>query len=156
MLRIAEEPRGVNYNALLDYTLGKFPMFLLVFRPEDLSLNNHGEHTKSRLSEFIIREEKSFKWPGTQIFTDEEATIYYYKIQYGSIHILKDVAEGLYDWQQPDLLEDLCILRQDETPWLVSIAHESEAYLDITQEEVVHLGKQLPDLVISNNSNAKT
>lgn len=151
MLHIVREPRGEVYKTLIDYTLGKFPAFLLVFRPEDLPLSDGGENIKKRLSYFAIKEENSFEWPGTRIFTDKAATVFYFKIEPDSVRILKEAAAGLYDWQQPNLLEDLCVIREDETPWMLSISHESDAYFHVSPEELIQIKENLPGIIISNN-----
>jgi hypothetical protein len=43
--------------------------------------------------------------------------------------VISVLAECLYAWMQPALPEDLCLVREDGDPWLVSIAHEREGYL---------------------------
>jgi hypothetical protein len=50
---------------------------------------------------------------------------------------------ALYEWRQPNYPEDLCLLRQDRSPWLVSIAHENDSYLCLSS------GKEKEDIIIN-------
>jgi len=61
--------------------------------------------------------------------------------------MLKTEAHGLYDWVQPNRPEDLCFLRSDETPWLATIAHEKDAYFELSGEEKQRLTKALPNIL---------
>ena len=99
-----------------------------------------------RLSEFLFAEKEACSWPGTQLHGSRRAIVSHYELNPDSAKILAEIADGLYQWQQPQLPEDLCILRQDGTPWLVSIAHESDAYLELTRDEKAQLADDLPAL----------
>jgi hypothetical protein len=69
-----------------------------------------------------------------------------YRLDEASVPLLADAADGLFDWVQPALPEDLCLLRLDGTPWLVNIAHEEEAWLMLPDEEYQQLVGKLPQL----------
>jgi hypothetical protein len=60
--------------------------------------------------------------------------------------VLRRAANALYEWQQPDRPEDLAFLRDDDTPWLFSIAHEDEAFLVVTERELESTRARLPRL----------
>lgn len=73
-----------------------------------------------------------------------------YEFKRESLAVLERAAKGLVDWQQPDLPEDLCLYRRDSTdPWLVLVAHESDAYLKLEESERDELLADVPDLVLS-------
>jgi hypothetical protein len=55
-------------------------------------------------------------------------------------------ADGLFDWVEPRLPEDPCLLREDGTAWLTTIAHERDAYFTLTPEERDQLLREVPDL----------
>jgi len=57
-------------------------------------------------------------------------------------------AQGLYDWQHPRLPEDLCFLRRDGSPWLGTVAHERDAFLDVDDSELVELLAAVPQLSV--------
>ena len=56
-------------------------------------------------------------------------------------------AKGFYEWRQPALPEDLCLLRDTREPSLVTIAHEEDGYLDLTDSEFAILQSALPRVV---------
>jgi hypothetical protein len=60
---------------------------------------------------------------------------------------LTKAADSIYAWRQPALPEDLCALRADDTPWLASIAHEGDAWLELTPDEQAVVTDALPDLL---------
>lgn len=142
----AREPRGNVYKALLQYACDNYPFFQLVVRPE-LEVNENGERVQEELSAFEISRTKEKEWPGTILFTEEFATVVRYNLNEQSSEILERTVQGLFDWQQPDCPEDLCILRSDGSPWLVSIAHEGYAHLEITEDEKVELFNLLGEVI---------
>jgi len=62
-------------------------------------------------------------------------------------HALGSAAHNLFQWQQPALPEDLCLLRADGSPWLTTISHERDAYLSLTDPELDQLSRRCPDLL---------
>jgi hypothetical protein len=50
----------------------------------------------------------------------------------------------LYDWQHPRLPEDLSLLREANDPWLGSIAHESDGFFLLNDEERRRLFAAVP------------
>ena len=49
-------------------------------------------------------------------------------------------------WRQPDLPEDLCLLRADGSPWLATIAHEADGFLLLSEAEREDLNTRVPAL----------
>lgn len=130
---IIEEPQGTLYRALLDYCNAHAQIVLLVLREVDW-IEPPAREFLERFRSILISQEQATEWPGTRL-TSGTATIFRYHITSDLIDYLKTTVEGLYEWQQPECLEDLCFLRQDGTPLLVTIAHENDAYLELTSEE---------------------
>jgi hypothetical protein len=60
--------------------------------------------------------------------------------------VLKKATNALYGWVQPELPEDLCLLRDEKEAWLVSIAHERDSYLCLSEDERSRLLDALPQL----------
>jgi len=145
-LNFVREPRGGLYQGLLDFALEVCETALLVVRDmKPLSLGDKGQAVLSQLEPFLKRKIVSSEWPGTIAF-GWTAWVFYYTLTPESVEILKQSATGLYSWMQPDLPEDLCLLRGDGRPWLVSIADERDGYLDLTQDEKARLFEALPAL----------
>ena len=55
-------------------------------------------------------------------------------------------APGLFAWSQPGLPENLCLLRPDGSPWIVTIAAERIGYVEFTPFEKLLLGRAAPGL----------
>ena len=137
MIDIIVEPKGKVYQDLLDLCSIYCSKFLLVVHDE-LGLSTAGFHFLDIAQKFLLNKIRSRTWPGTESL-DEEAAVYQYELAQDSIVILKSHACGLYDWVQPELPEDLCFIRSDGSAFLVSIAHEKDAYIDAdsaTEQEV--------------------
>jgi len=141
---IAEEPRGEVYHKLIDISLSFCDTGVLVVR-DTIRLGETGAQVLEALRAFVRSQSRKSSWPGT-VLEGNLATVYRFRLCEDSIRILKDCVDSLYDWQQPDLPEDLCLIRPDESPWLVSTAHEGDSYLDITPQEKDHIVAQLPAL----------
>jgi len=143
-LTITIELQGDLYRRLLDYAVQECTLALLVVRPS-LHLNATGERVLHLLAGYLKEKAESSVWPGTELLS-EVALVYRYHIGPGSVEVLKDAADSLYSWQQPYLPEDLCLLRTDQEPWLVSIAHERDSYFCLSEDEQTRLLAELPEL----------
>jgi hypothetical protein len=141
------EPAGGLYHGLLDFAASLCPLALLVIRPE-MDLAEGGRRLLASLEPFVDSRMKSSSWPGTELLGDQ-AELVYFRLESGSSRFLKGAVQGLYGWQQPELPEDLCLLRADREPWLTTIAHESDASLQLTDWEKAQLLKALPQLRIA-------
>lgn len=142
---ITSEPAGIVFRALLEIA-GKFSTLgLVVVRPgEEL------EPTAVRL----LSELKSFgdfpvellsEWPGTKLL-EGIARVQKFRIDPTVFRLLQTTAESLCDWQHPRLPEDLCLMRNDSSPILVTIAHGRDAYLVLSEEEAAEIQRHIPEL----------
>jgi len=132
------EPKGKTYEMLLDHALMTCNTALLVVR-DSVRLEASAEKILKKLDKFLKSKVNDSKWPGTKLLYGATATIYRYKYNGNSAEVLKEATERLYGWQQPKLPEDLCLFRPNGSSCLVSIAHEKNGYLELTQEEYKQL-----------------
>jgi hypothetical protein len=100
------------------------------------------------LEPYVLARAKTDRWPGTELLGTEAERIDF-RLEVGSAQILKSATDHLFGWEQPDLPEDLCLLREDGTPWLVTIAHEGDGTFLLTEEELRQLLEAIPDLPIN-------
>ena len=135
---IEDEPRGETYKALVREAASCCSTALLVVR-DGIPGKGRIDETLSKLAPFFIRESRETIWPGTELMTGT-ARILRYTLSEKCAAVLSATVHGLYDWQQPLLPEDLCTLRDDGRPWLVTISHERDAYLCLSEQE----GKVIP------------
>ena len=54
-----------------------------------------------------------------------------FELSQGCVDVLGE-APGLFAWRQPQRPENLCLLRPDGSPWIVSIAAERIGYVEFT------------------------
>ena len=141
---IVEEPRGDDYRLLLECCSAYCQIALLVVREADWLEPSASEFLRN-LNPFEVEKRRQSEWPGTSLL-DHEATVYYYSLCRESLHILKHAVDRLFDWQQPYLPEDLCLLRNENDPMLVTIAHEKDAFLFLTPDEKANLLRAVPNI----------
>lgn len=140
---ITQEPRDDLYRATIDLATDVCSTFLLVLRSANLNLR--GRSVLESLGPKLIKEENASEWPGTRLKRDR-ARVFYFSLDAESSRLLKGAANGLYEWLQPNLPEDLCFLKSDESPYLVTISHENDSYLVLSSEERDYLTRRLPKL----------
>ena len=144
LYNFTREPRDASYSALVDAGLSVCDKFLLVVR-QTCSISAAATTLETRLRPYHLSQEDASEWPGTKLHSGS-ALVTYYAFNTHSASVLKSAAHGLYDWKQPDLPEDLCLLSPSGAPWLVSIAHESDAYLELTEKEYSSLVAIAPEI----------
>jgi hypothetical protein len=140
-----EEPEGESYRALIGLGLRLATRIVLVVRP-NLGLGDSAKTVLDRLRQWLVSSETKAEWPGTKLYEGETARVDEYSLTWDSAEVLADDADRLYAWVQPTLPEDLSLLRSDGEAWLVTIAHEKEAFLSLTAEEYNLLQEQSPVL----------
>ena len=132
-LNISVEPRDAAYRDLLRVATEYCDEGLVVTRPS-LEIDDHARSFLERLRPFLVNVQESSEWPGTVLY-DEKATLYTFSYNDFAMKLLISKTSGLYEWQQPSLPEDLCLFsREERRPWLVTIAHERDAYIDVTRD----------------------
>jgi hypothetical protein len=139
-----KEPQNQDYYDLLGYSVIDCKYLLLVVR-NSIQIDSEGKNILLKLIPFLCNVSQKNEWPGTTL-SKSNATIYKYYLNPECIAIIRKFANRLYQWQQPTYPEDLCLLRDDDTPWLVSIAHESDGFLLLSKDEATRLFISLPKL----------
>jgi hypothetical protein len=142
---LVKEPTGETYCRLIRHLSSYCNEFLLVIRS---SVNAYPSTIEGleKFRDFLLRRSEEAKWPGTELL-DGTATVYRFRLSPEALDHLSSLAEGLYSWKQPELPEDLCFIRFDGSPCLVSIAHEKDGYLLLSDEEYAQLIEEVPDVV---------
>ena len=130
---LIDEPVGADYDALLDTALSQCAFIVLRTRttaeaaPPESVLEQLAPHLERRVE-------------------TSAGIAHHVRLNRESAAVLKRAARGLYAWQSPDNPEDLCLLREDGSPWLVSIAAERLGYLELAPFEKLLLGRSAPGL----------
>ena len=66
--------------------------------------------------------------------------------------ILTSATKGLFEWQNPDLPDDLHLMRADGSTWMACVAHPESAWLELTQSELEQLKNSALDLAATLRS----
>jgi hypothetical protein len=132
---IVREPRGSIYRSLIRAAAGIGSWALVVVRDGPPGLTKAGEAVLTELQRWQRGVSRRAEWPGTRLLGDC-ATVYEFELAYPCVEFLCEAVSGLYEWQQPERPEDLCILRSDDEPVLVTIAHEHDGYLQVSRDEL--------------------
>jgi hypothetical protein len=141
------EPAGDLYRGIIDAALPFCSLALVVVQAE-ITLTESGQRVWESLSPFGEQQVKSSRWPGTELL-GAEADLFYCRLEAKSAQLIKSATNRLYGWCHPNLPEDLCLLRHDREPWLVTIAHEQDGFLMLTKLERQHLLLLMPSLRLS-------
>lgn len=139
------EPRGPLFSQLLGLGLAYAETLGLViqkWRNYPTSATDVLEH----LSKHQIDAKDVGEWPGSQMAYGYTEQVRTYRYTPDVKEYLELVSEGLYDWQNPELLDDPHLMRTDGSTWLGSTAHEDDAWLEMTPNEYAELEQTAPNL----------
>jgi hypothetical protein len=143
MIDILLEPRGEAYYELLQLAKQHCTSFSLVWQ-DIFRFNESADNLKRILQPFLIREEHTNIWPGTELLL-HKAQVCHYRLTDESVSILAD-ASGLYAWLTPGMPEDLAFYAADDSCWLLSIAHENDAAIISESISSEHIRTAFPAL----------
>jgi hypothetical protein len=112
---------------------------------DQLDLDESGKALLQRLEPFLLERTRVSSWPGTILY-GSEATLVRFT---GNAVVLRELAaasDSPFEWRQPELPEDVSFALADGTTVFTSIAHEREAYFEITEDEYRRLVSAMPAL----------
>jgi len=148
------------YVALLSSSTRWCDRFLLV--RQDYPWSARALETFKKLEPFLITAKQSSSWPGTTVVdtVSEPPTpgplVLEYQLVPVSLQIPTTSAKGLYEWIEPQLPEDLALLRPDSSVWLGSIGHERDAWLELTEPEWKELQQIQPRIAATLKPHAES
>ena len=139
------EPRNDLFHTLIDFAQRKCRFAWLVIRPT-INLDGNGEQALQLLNQYLYQTVNAKEWPGTKLLTGTgRLHKYFFSLEFAKE--IKSISNGLYDWIQPHLPEDICFMVDENTPWLVSISHERDGYLVLSEQDVQEITSQIPELI---------
>ncbi len=140
------EPRGAIYSELLAFALGRCDVLSVVIRPRE-DLSDAGRTLLDDLQPHVIwSDPEATEWPGTVLLSGS-VTLLHARFNEATRDLIGSAAQGLYDWRQPRLPEDLALLRESGQPLLGSIAHEQDAFLRLSTNEMNDLRQDAPTVL---------
>ncbi|HLC87869.1 MAG TPA: hypothetical protein VJG66_02330 [Patescibacteria group bacterium] len=132
-ITITEDLKGKAYRNLITAASKFCSTGLFVIR-NSVSTNDTVNDLLSELAPNLISKKEESSWPGTELI-EEVATVYKFKLNNETVAMLTNASESLFSWIQPALPEDLCLIRANGDPLLVTISHEHDAFLNILTED---------------------
>jgi hypothetical protein len=147
MTTILTEPRGSAYVELIRAWL-RYANVLVLATRHSLGTEASLLGVLKDLEPFAIGRNEESEWPGTKL-VGHTATVYRIKFLPEVAEIMTQRAKGLFDWQQPWLPEDPCLLRPDGSAWLATISHENDAYMNLSRDERADLLSAAPHLALA-------
>jgi hypothetical protein len=142
---LVEEPKNELYRQLLASAEQEASLAYLILRP-NIAVNNTAEAVIDQLKPYEISRQEVSEWPGTRLMYGARALRFEYIVSHELITTLATVANGIYDWVLPNLPEDLGFLRSDHSTWFATIAHERDAYFELTAAEMDQIITRIPAL----------
>ena len=115
-----------TYKELLDYAAQNADSFSLVWR--NMAFDQSAFDLLDELSPWLISDNSSHKWPGTELFSDK-ARVKKYEVNEKTMQILS-VVSSVYDWIAPKYPEDLAFYKNNKAIF-ASVAHEGESWFTI-------------------------
>lgn len=143
---VVEEPRGEVLDGLMR-ALGRHAASATMVLRDDFDLEESARALLARLEPHLVEQKRSASWPGTTLL-DEEATVLRFRLNETVVEELIAAADGLFEWTQPRLPEDLALVRNDGTAVLGSVCHEGDAFLEVTEEEYRSLIEAVPGIAM--------
>ena len=83
------------------------------------------------------------EWPGT-LLQDGTEHLYCFSLTDQAIEVVCRHADGLYDWINPQLPEDMHLLRNDGSVLLGSTAIEEYSWMQLSEAEFYALTQAIP------------
>ena len=135
---ILNEPKGENYRQLIQLAFDKCDTFLFI-KHSQLTYNQSFDTLLEELKDDFIYKKVQNKWPGT--ISVPTAMVYYFRTSEKSRKIIKNITHSLFNWQAPNLPDDLCFLNNNQE-WLVTTAHAEYCHIQTeNQFEIQQLQK---------------
>jgi len=131
---LIDEPADDDYRALIDSSLVQCDTAILSVPKRDVPSDVTA--VLERLQPFS----KCEPLPGPT------GNMHRYRLDRESAAVFKSVASRLYAWRRPSMPSDLCLMRTDGSPWLVSVASAQLGYVELTPFEKLLLGHGSPPI----------
>ncbi|MEW5883895.1 MAG: hypothetical protein AB1725_06700 [Armatimonadota bacterium] len=97
------------------------------------------------LSPYIEASSYLNEWSGTKLI-GHAARVYRLRIADGLIDYLRRLGRPIYNYLEPEMLEDPCITRADGSEFFTAISHERDSYFMLSRDEKGELAREIPAL----------
>lgn len=127
MLSIVKNPKNEVYRELLDICFQFCDEFQLVLRTDiDEDVSDLENELKVIQDSFTVMKKES-EWASTML-DGATADVYYFKTTENAKAMLKKMSNSLFEWQMPDLPEDLSFYQNGKV-WMSTSSHEELCFI---------------------------
>lgn len=121
-----------DYRVILKLASKYCDRAYMVVRP-DIESSEALEKFLESIQKKAIESAEESSWPGTTLLGGC-ASVKHYAVDSKLIEHLGQVANGFFDWMQPQLPEDLGFLKGNKE-WLINTAHEKDLHICVEDHE---------------------
>ena len=139
---LVQEPRGDTLRRLIVAATETCDRF--TFERSGMRLSERAMNVLTDLAPYLIGCEETTETPGSSLPWGT-VTLCTYRLTAEAGAILGGAADGLYDWAEPELPQDLCFLR-GSAAWLLNLATDRMAMIDVPRAEADALRARDPGL----------
>lgn len=140
------KPMPMTFHRTLMLVGAAWGRYALLVSRDASAMRHSVKHFLRRLEPFDLSSALTTTWPGTTLCAGDTATVFRFDLTPESATLLGEHVSSIFDWLEPEHLEDLCFLRADGSAWFTSITHERDAFLTLTSSEARALAIQFPDV----------
>jgi hypothetical protein len=145
VITLAMPPTGRVHHDVLRSVASLSTVVGLVVRSPKVQLTTRAQSLLAALSPFLVANEEVDRWPGTELVGGRKSRRLLFRLEPASLDLLIAATTGLFDWVNPQLPEDLHLLRSDGTTVLGTVAQEEDAWLELDEDELRQLRSSAPD-----------
>lgn len=139
-------PHGDEYARLLEAVADLSAFFGVVVRSEQVRLSEEAKGLLRQLEPQRVSVEWTARWPGTEMIGGRLSERSVFNVCEETVQLLKDAADGLFQWVNPRLPEDLHFLRFDGSTVMGSIAQHDDVWLELDAIDLKRWGREAPRL----------
>ena len=111
MIITLNEPKGENYRQLIQLAFEKCDRYLFI-KHSQLTYNQSFDTLLEELKDDFICKKEQKEWPGTR--SVPTAIVYYFRTSEKSRETIKNITDSLFNWQAPNLPDDLCFMNNNQ------------------------------------------
>lgn len=134
-MRFYTDPKGEAYERLIDFLIERTDKFVLTGWNEPSRHKKRYVEVIRKLKPFLLEQCSMEEMQAKSGANYSEGTYYVYQCCTEAGSVLKEAVNGLYDWLQPDMPEDLCFWDADGADYLYTIAHENMCGIQMSESE---------------------
>jgi hypothetical protein len=140
---IVPQPTGPSLSALLESLVGVATTFGLIITSADVRLSARALDLLRSLRPYLLEEAEVGEWPGSRLLENWTSHRLVYRLTADSVRLLSAV-DALDEWVNPDLPEDLHLMRDDRSTVLGTIAQHEYFWLELDPDEAQTVQARLP------------